>query len=188
MAVSRENDGTSPGHGDSNAAAAAAPKHKRLLRTARRGRILSALMLPFLQVSPPDGYGVLTTTGRRTGKPRRRCVRVIRRGSHAYLVQLIPPHVALDHPDFISGWLLNIRANPRVRLRISGGSCAGAVREISDPAEREVARSAICETVTWTDYGEATLHLRGRPTRVKIEEMHRYWFDTGRPLVIDLDG
>jgi len=36
------------------------------------------------------------------------------------------------------------------------------------------------------DYGECALHLRGLPTRAKIEELHRYWFDTGIPLVVDL--
>ena len=61
-------------------AAAELPKHKSLLRIARHGQILSAIMLPLLLLSPPNGYGVITTTGRRTGKQRRKCVRVIRRG------------------------------------------------------------------------------------------------------------
>ena len=39
-----------------------APKHRRLLRTPRDGRILSALMLPFFMLRPPTGFGVLTTT------------------------------------------------------------------------------------------------------------------------------
>jgi hypothetical protein len=30
--------------------------------------------------------------------------------------------------------------------------------------------------------------LRGLPTRAKIEELHRYWFDTGHPLVVEFDG
>ena len=34
--------------------------------------------------------------------------------------------------------------------------------------------------------GECALHLRGLPTRAKIEDLHRYWFDTGIPLVVDL--
>jgi hypothetical protein len=49
----------------------------------------------------------------------------------------------------------------------------------------EQAREAICETVTLFDYGECGVHLRGLPTRPKIKELHRYWFDTGIPLVIE---
>jgi hypothetical protein len=37
-------------------------------------------------------------------------------------------------------------------------------------------------------YAEAGLHLRGLPTRTKIKELHEYWFDTGYPVVIELDG
>jgi len=36
------------------------------------------------------------------------------------------------------------------------------------------------------DYGECDLHLRGLPSRTKIKELHRYWFDTGIPIAIDL--
>jgi hypothetical protein len=50
----------------------------------------------------------------------------------------------------------------------------------------ERARQAICETVNLSDYGECALHLRGRPTREKIKELHRYWFDTGIPIVVEL--
>lgn len=167
-------------------AAAELPRHKRLLRTARDGRILSALMLPLLLLSPPAGYGVITTTGRKTGKRRRKCIRVIRRGDRAYLVQLVPPHTAMTRPGAVASWVWNIRADPRVQLRIKGGSFHGLAREISDPSEIELARSVICESIYLSDYGEAGLHLRGLPTRAKIKELHRYWFDTGHPLVIEL--
>jgi hypothetical protein len=116
------------------AAAEQIGKHRRLLRTGRDGRILSALMLPRLRWAPPAGYGVLTTTGRKTGKPRRKCVRVIRRGDRGYLV----------------------------------------------------ARAAICDPVCGGDFGECWLHLRGLPSRAKVKELHRYWFETGIPVVIDL--
>jgi deazaflavin-dependent oxidoreductase (nitroreductase family) len=145
-------------------------------------------MLPAVQLSPPAGYGVITTTGRKTGHRRRKCVRVIRRGDRAYLVQLVPPQVALTRPGAVSGWLLNIRANPHVLLRIKGGSFHGIASEITDPAEREVARSVLCDNVFVTDYAEAGLHLRGLPTRAKIVDLHRYWFDTGHPLVIGFDS
>jgi deazaflavin-dependent oxidoreductase (nitroreductase family) len=183
---------SSPGNGNNpprytvRDAAAELPKHKRLLRTARHGQILSAVMLPVVMLSPPAGYGVITTTGRKTGKRRRKCIRVIRRGDRAYMVQLVPPHVAVTRPGAVSGWVWNIRADPRVRLRIKGGSFDGLARELTDPAERQLARSVLCESVYPTDYAEAGLHLRGLPTRTKIKELHRYWFDTGHPLVVEL--
>jgi deazaflavin-dependent oxidoreductase (nitroreductase family) len=165
-----------------------ASKHARVIRSAKDGRILSAAMLPFFQVRPPSGYGVITTTGRKTGKTRRKCVRVIRRGDRAYLVQLRPPTLAVTRPSSTAGWLWNIRANSSVRLRIRGGTFAGVARELEEPAELEQAREALCETVNLFDYGECDLHLRGLPTRAKIKELHRYWFDTGVPLVVELRG
>ncbi|HME05000.1 MAG TPA: nitroreductase family deazaflavin-dependent oxidoreductase [Solirubrobacteraceae bacterium] len=169
-----------------DAATKHASKHTRLLRSATDGRVLSALMLPFFAVRPPSGYGVITTTGRKTGKTRRKCIRVIRAGDKAYIVQLRPPELAIAHPSATAGWLWNIRANPNVRLRIRGGTFAGVARELTESAELEQARTALCQTVNLFDYGECDFHLRGLPTRAKIKELHRYWFDTGIPLVVEL--
>jgi deazaflavin-dependent oxidoreductase (nitroreductase family) len=168
------------------AAAAEIGKHRRLLRTGRGGRILSALMLPQLWLATPAGYGVLTTTGRKTGRPRHKCVQMIQRGDRAYLVALRLPHVAVANPTAVQAWVHNIRANPNVRLRIRVGDFDGVAREITGADERERARELICDTVFPNDYGECALHLRGRPTRTKVQELHRYWFDTGIPIAIDL--
>jgi deazaflavin-dependent oxidoreductase (nitroreductase family) len=162
------------------------PKHRRLLRSSRDGRILSALMLPLIAIRPPAGYAVLTTTGRKSGKRRRKCIRAIRRGDKVFIVQLRPPALAIERPDIVSGWVWNLRANPDVRLRLGSRTYAGIAREIDQPAELEQAREAICETVHLTDYDECALHVRGFPTRGKIRALHRYWFDTGIPLVIEL--
>lgn len=62
----------------------------------------------------------------------------------------------------------------------------GTAREITDPAERDTARSIICASVYPIAYAEAALHLHGLPSRAKIKELHRYWFDTGHPITIDL--
>jgi deazaflavin-dependent oxidoreductase (nitroreductase family) len=171
-----------------NAAAEHAPRHTRLIRSARDGRLLSAVMLPFFLVRPPKGFGVLTTTGRKTGKVRRKCIRVTRSGNKAYIVQLRPPELAINRPSVVAGWVWNIRSNPNVRLRIGVRTFAGVARELTDSAELSEAREAVCETVNLFDYGECDLHLRGLPTRAKIKELHRYWFDTGIPLVIELTG
>jgi deazaflavin-dependent oxidoreductase (nitroreductase family) len=170
------------------AALAEEPKHRRLLRSARDGRILSGLMLPVIALRPPAGYAVLTTAGRKSGKTRRKCIRAIRRGDRAFVVQLRPPALAIERPEVVAGWVWNIRANPNVRLRLGLRTYSGVAREIEDSVELGEAREAICETVHLTDYDECILHLRGRPTREKIKALHRYWFDTGIPIVIELSG
>jgi deazaflavin-dependent oxidoreductase (nitroreductase family) len=168
------------------AAAAHAPKHTRLIRSARDGRLVSALTLPLFQLRPPSGFGVITTRGRKTGKARRKCIRAVRRRDRVYLVQLRPPELAMSRPTAVAGWVWNIRANPNVKLRIRGGTFAGVARELTDERELAEAREALCETVNLFDYAECSLHLRGLPTRPKIQDLRRYWFDTGIPLVIEL--
>lgn len=145
------------------------------LRSARGGRLLSALQEPWFTLLPPRGFGVLTTTGRRTGKDRRKCVRAIRRGNRAYIVSIRR-----------SAWLRNVQADPRVRLRIRGGTFAGVVRELSE-AETGEALAAYGGTVNPFDYAECAMWRRGRPTRAKITALHRDWFAQGTPLVVELD-
>jgi deazaflavin-dependent oxidoreductase (nitroreductase family) len=152
-------------------------KHNPFIASASGGRILSALMLPFFLVRPPVGFGVLTTIGRKTGKERRRCVRAIRVGDEAYLVAIGGRHAA---------WAKNIEVKPDVKLRVRGGRFAGRARELHDTAERERARWVYCGTINPFDYDECILHRTGRPTRTKIEELHRSWFENGLPLVVEL--
>jgi deazaflavin-dependent oxidoreductase (nitroreductase family) len=192
----RPTTGDSIGGGDDahaaevrDAAARHASKHRRrnpFVRSAAGGRALSALMLPFVTTLPSAGYGVITTTGRKSGKARRKCIRAIRREDKVYIVMLRPPAVAMARPSAVTAWVWNIRANPNVRLRIRGGRFQGVARELKDPTELLRARDAFCETVTGVDYAECALHLRGLPARSKIKELHRHWFDTGIPLVVDL--
>jgi deazaflavin-dependent oxidoreductase (nitroreductase family) len=145
------------------------------LRSSRGGRVLSALMLPGFTARPPAGFGVLTTTGRRTQKTRRKCIRAVRRGDRAYVVSIRS-----------SAWLKNVQADPNVRLRIRGGTFSGVVRELHEPAERQEALDAYCATVFPFDYAECAMWRKGRPTRAKIAELHRGWFDRGTALVVDL--
>lgn len=152
-------------------------RYNPFMRSLGGARVLSALQLPFFTVRPPSGFGVITTTGRRTGKTRRKCVRAIRTGNKAYLVSIGGAHAA---------WLKNIRANPNVRLRIRGGTFSGVARELTETAETQQAMAAYCETVNRFDYAECAAHRRGRPTRSKIKELHRAWFDGGIPLVVEL--
>ncbi len=165
-----------------------ARSHNPFLRSPSGGRALSALHLPFLTLRPPSGFGVLTTTGRKTGRRRRKCVHVIRRGGRAYLVMLrpSPPLPADVAARWVASWMLNIRADPHVRLRVPGGTFAGLARAPADEAESRTAREIYCETVNPLDYVEYMFHCSDLPTRAKIRELHRRWFDTGIPLVIEL--
>ena len=148
-----------------------------LVQTPKGGRILSASMLPWFKLRPPKGFGVLTTTGRKTGRKRSRCVRGIRRGHKVFLVAI---------GGEFSGWVNNIRANSRVRLKLRDGTFSGSARELRDAAEREEAMTAFCGTVVPFDYLECRAHRVGRPTREKIVELHRTWFEGGIPLVVEL--
>jgi deazaflavin-dependent oxidoreductase (nitroreductase family) len=169
------------------AAIAEEPKHRRLISSPRHGQILSALMLPDYAFGTPPGHGVLTTTGRKTGKSRRKVIRAIRQGNHVYIVQLRPPAPAIQTPLAISAWVLNIRADPHVQLKLGRRTYAAVVRDIDTPAELARAREIFCEPVHVVDYGECVLHLKGLPSHQKIRDLHRYWFDTGVPLVAELE-
>lgn len=148
-----------------------------LTTSATGGRILSASQLPWFTLRPPRGFGVLTTTGRRTGKKRRKCVRAIRDGDSVYLVSL---------GGSTAAWFLNLKTDPRVRLRIRDGRFEGVAREITDPGEHEKAKKVYAGTVNPFDAMEYRMHRPNRPTRDRIQEMHEKWFTDGTPVVIEL--
>jgi deazaflavin-dependent oxidoreductase (nitroreductase family) len=154
------------------------------VRSKAGGRVLSAAMLPAFMVLPPRGWGVLETTGRKTGKTRRKCVRAIRSGNRVYIVSIRPSTVG-SVPT--AAWVLNIRANPSVRLRIRGGTFVGVARELAEAEETRVARDEYCETVNLFDYDSCAIHRPGRPTRAKVKALHRSWFDKGIRLAVELD-
>jgi deazaflavin-dependent oxidoreductase (nitroreductase family) len=143
------------------------------------GRALSALTLPFFLIRPPAGYGVLTTTGRRTGKRRRKCVRLVRNENELYVV-------AINKSGLIPHWSKNALANPEVRVRIPGGTFSGRARTPRDAAEMERVRKAFCGAVHWTDYLTWINWRKARPTRTRIKGFLRDWFEEGIPLVIEL--
>ena len=153
--------------------------HRRnpLTTTDTGGRILSASQLPWFLLLPPRGFGVLTTTGRKTGKARRKCVRAIRDGDVVYLVSL---------KGRSGAWFRNLEANPEVKLRISGGFFRGRAREITDPAELERASSVYASHVNRLDWIEYRMHRADSPTEAKIRGMHAKWFNDGTPVIIEL--
>jgi deazaflavin-dependent oxidoreductase (nitroreductase family) len=163
------------------------PERKRnpFLRSKTGGRILSASMLPAFMALPPRGWGVLETTGRKTGKTRRKCVRALRSDNQVYIVSIRPSHMP---QTATAAWVLNLRANPRVRLRMPGGTFAGVARELAETEEIERVKDVYCETVKPFDYVSCAIHRTGLPDRAKIRTLHRSWFDKGIPLVVELDA
>ena len=88
--------------------------------------------------------------------------------SVAYLVMLGPVMLGVPKDQAVSHWLRNIRANPVVQLRNSGGALTGTARELSEPAELAAARRAYTRTVNAFDSWENTGSIPPngpRPTR-----------------------
>lgn len=166
-----------------------APSHGKnpFTRSATGGRVLSALMLPGFTLYPPVGYGVLTTTGRKTGKARRRCVHAIKHGNRAYIVMIRPTPAAIALPS-TAAWIWNIRANQDVRLRLRGATFAGRARELTDERELQRAKEIYRHAVNPFDYVEYVFHNGRVPTRTRIQKLHNTWFDTGIPLVVELQN
>lgn len=149
------------------------------INSAAGGRALSALQLPLFLLRPPTGYAVLTTTGRKTGKTRRTCIRAMPRGEKVYVVAIKGAGT--------TGWAKNVLANPGVRLRLPGGTFSGQARRLHARTESREAEEIYCDTVTPFDYLTWINWRTGRPTSAKIKQLLRGWFNDGTPLVIDLD-
>lgn len=148
------------------------------VRSRQGGRVLSALKLPFLLPLPtPAGYAVLETTGWRTGRRRRKCVRAIRSGDTAYVVAI---------GGGLTGWVQNLLADPHVRLRHGRRWYAGTAHVVDEPAELPDARHAYVDTNVPFDYATCDMHRRGLPSRQKIVELTGAWFEGGLPIAIDL--
>jgi deazaflavin-dependent oxidoreductase (nitroreductase family) len=152
-------------------------KHNPFINSPTGGRALSALQLPFFLFHPPAGYGVLTTTGRKTQKKRRKCIRVVREGDKAYMVAIKGG----------TSWSKNALANPDVRLRLAGGTFSGSARELLEPTETQQAKEAYCDSVYWFDYLTWINWRKGRPAATKIKGLLRGWFENGTRLVVELD-
>ena len=148
-----------------------------LRHTHRSGRILSATQLPFFQLRPPRSYGILTTTGRKTGKQRARCLRMVRRGDKVFLVAI---------GGRGTHWAENALASPEVKLRLPSGRFRGRARELR-PEEREEGLETYSADVGWFERLEWRAWRNDGFTPEKSRDLHRRWFAKGMPLVVDLD-
>jgi deazaflavin-dependent oxidoreductase (nitroreductase family) len=148
------------------------PRTKRILT-----RVLRGVHRPWFAVWMPTGVAELTTTGRKSGKPRSTFIRAYRDGNKAYLVSIGGEHAL---------WLKNIRANPQVALRFRGATVSGTARDPED-GERAAIEDAFCGSAHPFDYAENMFHRKGLPSREKILELHHAWLAGGTSLVVDLD-
>jgi deazaflavin-dependent oxidoreductase (nitroreductase family) len=124
----------------------------------------------------PTGVAALTTTGRKSGRPRTTFVRAYRDGDRAYLVSITGDRAL---------WLKNIRANPQVTLRFRRQTIRGIARDPRNDAERQAVNEAFCGSTHPFDYAENMFHRKGLPTRTKIVELHAAWLQGGLPVIVD---
>lgn len=90
------------------------------------------------------GYALVETVGRRTGKQRRTVVGIHVEKNTAWIVAEQGRH---------AGYVANLRANPKVRLRLGRRWCTGQARIVpdDDPQQRldRCGRSSHAAAVRW---------------------------------------
>jgi deazaflavin-dependent oxidoreductase (nitroreductase family) len=142
-------------------------------------RLSNIFMRPLFRLLPvPRGFALLTVTGRRTGRPRQRPVRAVRRDDTLYAVAMLGER---------SDWLRNVRVEPRVEAKVGGRRYKGRAREISEAGERETAIELYVGEVFPADYSDYVGYHWGWPNRRKIEEAHRRWAVEGVMVTIELE-
>ncbi len=142
-------------------------------------RLSNIFVAPQFRLLPmPRGFVLLTVTGRRSGKPRRRPVRAIRQGDTFYAVAVLGER---------SDWLRNVRKDPAVRVKVVLRTRAGRAREVIDAPERDSAVELYVNGVVPYDYMDYAMVHWGFPTRRKIIRAHEEWVKRGVLVAIDLE-
>ena len=90
-------------------------------------------------------YCYLTTTGRRTGDPHEVEIWFGRAGDTLYL---------LSGGGEKADWVRNLRAEPRVRVRLGGATSDATARLVDDPAEDATARRLLAAKYQGWQEGE----------------------------------
>lgn len=143
-------------------------------------RLSNIFVAPQFRVLPmPRGFVLLTVTGRKSGKPRRRPIRAIRSGDTFYALALLGGR---------SDWLRNVRTEPRVFVKTGTRTRPAIAREVTDPAERAEATALYVEAVVPYDYVDYPSVHWGFPTAGKIRRAHEEWARNGVLVAIDLEA
>jgi deazaflavin-dependent oxidoreductase (nitroreductase family) len=131
---------------------------------------------PWKVLPTPSGLALVTTTGRKTGKPRQRAMRAVRDGDRVYAVALLG-----DRSD----WVRNLRVNPQARIKL-GGTTYDAIGRVLTDAERDRAAGVYRPIAGWYDYADYANYVWSFPTRGRLLRVHDEWFADGTPVVFEL--
>jgi deazaflavin-dependent oxidoreductase (nitroreductase family) len=135
--------------------------------------------IPLKVLPTPRGIAIVSTTGRKTGKTRTRAIRAVQDGGQVYAVALLGKKTA---------WLANVRANPKVKIKLGTKTVSATAREVTDPEERARAASAYHPIVGWYDYFDYVNFVWAIPTKAKVLATHDQLFDEGTVVAFDLDS
>ena len=135
--------------------------------------------LPLKLFPTPTGIAIVTTTGRTTGRARARAMRAVRRGDRVYAVSILGPR---------ADWVANIRANPRVTVKLGRTTYPARARILSDASERARAAEAYHPVAGWYDYVDYANFVWSVPTRSAVLRAHDEWFNKGTPVVFELEA
>lgn len=83
-------------------------------------------------------------------------------------------------------WLQNVRANPRVTLKLHDGTHQGVAHEAAEASDKEQANEIYVGSTVSHDYLDYAVYEWGFPTRNNVRKAHKEWFDAGIPVIIDL--
>ena len=101
---------------------------KRAISTSLATRVVNPLVRWTMRHGlAPGSYATLETTGRRSGEPRRTPVGHVVEGDKVWIVA---EHGAR------AGYVLNIRSNPRVRIKLRDGWRSGTARVLDEDDAR----------------------------------------------------
>ncbi len=132
---------------------------------------------PPLRIRPPKGVAVVTTKGRRSGKPRTRAMRAVRDGDRVYAAAILGPR---------ADWLKNIDADPKVFVKLGRNTYRATARRITDPDELARAQGIYRPVAGWYDSFDYVTYVWGIPTRSNVLRVHDEWFTKGTPVVFEL--
>jgi deazaflavin-dependent oxidoreductase (nitroreductase family) len=133
---------------------------------------------PAWKVFPtPSGLALVTVIGRKTGKPRQRAMRVVRDGDRAYAVALLGEK---------SDWVRNVQAHARVRIKLGSKTHNATARILEGEGERARVAEIYRPIAGWYDYVDYANFVWSFPTRAKLLRVHDDWFETGTPVVFEL--
>jgi deazaflavin-dependent oxidoreductase (nitroreductase family) len=132
----------------------------------------------FRFVPLPRGFALLTVTGRKSGRKRRRPIRAIRDGDTLYGVAILGNK---------SDWLRNLRANPRATARVGVRARKFSVRDVTDPIERDKAEQLYIDEIVPYDYFDVPIVEWAWPSPGFIRKAHRRWLKGGTLVALDLE-